>query len=123
MKIENLLMFFVFAGGIVILELFVTYYIQNIKAYILKDDLLREQKALGEGDIPIVALVGGLVGLKFGIIAIFLSAILAIIPSIVNKILNKEIETPFIPYLSLALFITFTNKDTLVKVLEGLYIV
>ena len=123
MKIEHLSMFFIFAGGIVILELFVTYYIQNIKAYLLKDNSLKDQKALGEGDIPIVALIGGLVGLKFGIIAIFLSAILAIIPSIINKMLNKEIETPFIPYLSLGLFITFTNKDTLTKILEGLNIV
>jgi len=121
-KIENLSMFFMFAGGIVILELFVTYYIQNIKAYLVNDNSLKDQKALGEGDIPIVALVGGLLGLQFGIIAIFLSAILAIIPSIINKILKKEIETPFIPYLSLGLFITFTNKDTLTKILEGLNI-
>ena len=116
-------MFFIFAGGIVILEFFVTYYIQNIKAYLVKDDSLKDQKALGEGDIPIIALIGGLLGLKFGIIAIFLSAILAIIPSIINKMLNKEIETPFIPYLSLGLFITFTNKDTLTKILEGLNII
>ncbi len=120
MKIENLSIFFVFAGGIVILELFVTYYIQNIKAYLLNDDSLKNQKALGEGDIPIVAVMGGILGLKFGIIAIFLSAILAIIPSLINKLLNKEIETPFIPYLSLALFITITNKEALAAILEGL---
>ena len=119
-KNENLSTFFVFAGGIVILELFTTYYIQNIKAYLLNDDSLKEQKALGEGDIPIVALIGGVLGLQFGIIAIFLSAILAIIPSIINKMLNKEIETPFIPYLSLGLFITMTNKDLLSTILEGL---
>lgn len=120
MKIENLSMYFIFAGGIVILELFVTYYIQNIKTYLVNDASLKDQKSLGEGDIPIVALIGGLLGLKFGIIAIFLSAILAIIPSIINKMLNKEIETPFIPYLSLGLFITFAYSDILAKVLEGL---
>ena len=118
-KLENLSIFFIFAGGIVILELFVSYYIQNIKAYILKDDSLRTQKALGEGDIPIVALIGGILGLQFGIIAIFLSAILAIIPSIINKILKKEIETPFIPFLTLGLFITFIYKHELIEILEG----
>jgi len=122
-KIENISTFFMFAGGIVILELFVTYYIQNIKAKILKDESLKMQKSLGEGDIPIIALTGGILGLKFGLIAIFLSAILAIIPSLINAILKKEIETPFIPYLSLAFFITYTNEQTIINILEGLKLV
>jgi leader peptidase (prepilin peptidase)/N-methyltransferase len=105
-KIENFSIYFIFAGGIITIELFVTYYIQNIKASILKDDSLKEQKAIGEGDIPIIAIIGGILGLKFGIIAIFLSAILAIIPAILNIILKKEIETPFIPFLSLGFLIT-----------------
>jgi leader peptidase (prepilin peptidase)/N-methyltransferase len=121
-KIENLSTFFIFAGAIIIIDLFVTYYIQNIKAKILKNDFLKTQKAIGEGDIPIIAIIGGLLGLEFGLIAIFISAILAIIPSVLNIILNKEIETPFIPFLTIGFLITYTNTDTIQKILEGLNI-
>jgi len=122
-KIENFSDFFAFAGAIFIIDLFVTYYIQNIKANILKNDSLKSQKAIGEGDIPIIACIGGILGLQFGIVAIFISAILAIIPSVLNIILKKEIETPFIPFLSLGFIITYTNTDTIQKILEGLNIV
>ena len=117
---QQLSIFFIFAGAIVTIELFVTYYIQNIKSYILKNNSLKSQKAIGEGDIPIIAIIGGILGLKFGIIAILLSATFAIIPSIVNKISNMEMETPFIPYLSLGFFLTFINENQLEKLLEGI---
>lgn len=90
---------FLFAGAFILLDFLVTFYIQNIKAKFLKDDSLRTQKALGEGDIPIVAVIGAVLGIKAGLIAIFLAALFAIIPSIYNNISKKEIETPFIPYL------------------------
>ncbi len=97
----------IFAGGFVLLELFITFYIQNIKARMLKDDTLKEQRAMGEGDIPIVAIIGGLLGVKLALIAIFLGALFAIIPSILNNIIKKDIETPFIPFLSLGLLVVF----------------
>jgi len=122
-KNENITTFFIFAGGIVIIELFVTFYIQNIKAVIVKDDLLREQKAIGEGDIPIIAVIGGLLGFEFGIMAIFLSAILAIIPSVINLVFQKEIETPFIPFLAMGLIIIYTNQSIIEKILKGLNII
>ena len=122
-KIEQLSLFFMFAGGIFMIELFVTFYVQNIKSYLLKDDSLKTQKAMGEGDIPIIAVIGGILGVQFGMLAIFLSAIFAIIPSIVNIVFKKEIETPFIPYLSLGLFITFIYENSLQQLLEGLHIV
>ena len=109
---------FLFAGGIVILELFITYYIQNIKSKILKDDSLKTQKAVGEGDIPIIAIIGGVLGIKLGIVAIFLSAIFAIIPSLVNNIIKKDIETPFIPFLSLGLFVVYVNDIYFLEILK-----
>ena len=117
-KQEYIIMFFIFAGGIVLLELFVTFYIQNIKSKILNDESLKDQKALGEGDIPIVAIVGGLLGIKLGIFAIFLSAILAIIPSLLYKILKKDIEMPFIPFLTLALFIIYAYDSYYLELLK-----
>lgn len=122
-KIENYSYFFIFAGAIVIIEMFVTYYIQNIKSSLLKDESLRNQKALGDGDIPIFAIIGGVLGFNLGISAILLSAIFAIIPSIINIILKKDIETPFIPYLTLGFFITYIFKIDIVKNLAGIMVI
>jgi prepilin signal peptidase PulO-like enzyme (type II secretory pathway) len=65
------------------------------------------RSALGEGDIPIAGVIGGLLGLHLGISAIFLATLLGLSLSIYNLLSKKEIETPFIPFLSLGLFITF----------------
>ena len=96
-----------FAGGFALLELVITFYIQNIKAKITKNKELETQSALGEGDIPIAGVIGGLLGLHLGISAIFLATLLALLLSIYNLLSKKIIETPFIPFLSLGLFITF----------------
>ncbi len=96
-----------FAGGIVLLELFVTYYIQNIKSKITKDKTLEDQKALGDGDIPIVASIGVVLGVELGMVALFLAALFAMLPSVYNKIFQNDIETPFIPYLSLGFLSAF----------------
>ena len=97
----------IFMGGFVLLELLVTFYIQTIKAKITKNKKLEDQHALGDGDIPIAGVIGGLIGIQLGISAIFLAAILALIPAVYNLINKKGIETPFIPFLSLGLFITY----------------
>ena len=104
-----------FAGGFFILELFVTFYIQNIKAKFTKNEELKEQRAMGEGDIPIAAVIGGILGIKLGIFAIFLSALFAIIPVLLNSIVKKDIETPFIPFLALGLFVTFLFGDYIIN--------
>jgi len=101
----------IFTGGFVLLEIFITFYIQNIKARLTNNKDLETQKALGEGDIPIIAIMGGILGLQLTLIAIFLSAIFAIIPSLFNMIVKKDIETPFIPFLTLGLFIVFINDN------------
>lgn len=94
-----------FAGGFVMLDFVITFYIQNIKARITKNEELRNQKALGEGDIPIVAIIGGVLGLQLGLFAIIFASIFALFPALYGQIKHKEIETPFIPYLSLGLFL------------------
>ena len=105
--VGDLMNILIFAGGFALLELVVTFYIQNIKAKITKNKDLETQGALGEGDIPIAGVVGGLLGLHLGISAIFLATLLGLSLSIYNLLSKKEIETPFIPFLSLGLFITF----------------
>jgi leader peptidase (prepilin peptidase)/N-methyltransferase len=114
---KNLL---IFAGGAILLEFFVTFYIQNIKSKILKDESLKEQKALGEGDIPIFAMIGGILGIKLGVIAIFLSAVFAIIPAIFNSYIKKDMETPFIPFLALGFFSVLIFEELILEVLRNL---
>lgn len=98
---------FLFSGAFVLLNFVLTFYIQNIKAKLLKDETLRNQEALGEGDIPIIACFGVILGVKAALIAIFLAALLAIIPSIYSNLVKKDIQTPFIPYLAMGLLLEY----------------
>jgi leader peptidase (prepilin peptidase)/N-methyltransferase len=107
-----------FAGGAAILELFVTYYIQGIKSRILKDESLKEQVALGSGDIPIFGIIGALFSVELGLVVLFLSAIYAIIPSLINMLTKKDIETPFIPFLALGILSGFIFDAQLIELLH-----
>ena len=99
-----------FAGGFVLLELIMTFYIQTIKSRLTKNKELEKQSALGGGDIPIAGVIGGLVGVQLGISAIFLAALLALLPAFYNLFFKKSIEIAFIPYLSLGLFIVLISN-------------
>lgn len=108
---------FLFSGAFVLLNFVITFYIQNIKSRILKDESLRNQEALGEGDIPIIAMLGIILGVSGGMFAVFLAAFFAIIPSIYSNFINKDIQTPFIPYLVLGFFTEyFFDLETIIKV-------
>ena len=50
---------------------------------------MKTQEALGEGDIPIIAMLGIILGVSGGLFAIFLAAIFAIIPAIYSNFINK----------------------------------
>ena len=114
--IESLKNAFLFAGAFVLLNFVITFYIQNIKSRLLKDESLKTQEALGEGDIPIIAMIGVVLGVNSGIFAIFLAAFFAIIPSIYSNLVKKDIQTPFIPYLVLGFFTEyFFNLETFIK--------
>lgn len=107
---------FLFVGAIVLLNFLLTFYIQNIKSKILKDETLKTQVALGEGDIPIFALIAVVLGINAGVFAVFLGAFFAIIPSIYSNLVKKDIQTPFIPYLVLGFFTEyFFNLETFIK--------
>ena len=106
MVVGDIISVLIFTGGLLLLELIITFYIQNIKAKITGNKELETQRALGEGDMPIAGVIGGLLGIQLGVSAIFLAALLALLPAIYNLFSKKEIETAFIPFLSLGLFIT-----------------
>ncbi len=107
----------ILAGGFAILNFLITFYIQNIKAKLLKNKELETQEALGEGDIPVIAAIGIILGLQNALAAIFLSAIFAIIPAIYNSFIKKDIEIPFIPFLALGLFCVYIFEDQIKNII------
>lgn len=108
---------FIASGAICLLNFVVTFYIQNIKSKILKDESLKNQVALGEGDIPIIASIAIVLGLNSLVYAILLAAIIAIIHAIIINFIKKDIQIPFIPSLVLGFYIEyFFNLEYFIKV-------
>lgn len=103
---------FLFAGAFTLLNFVVTFYIQNIKSRITKNENLKDQVALGEGDIPIIAMIGVILGIEQGIIALVLAALLTVIPLIYSNIVKKDCEVPFIPFLSCGFIIEYLFNIT-----------
>lgn len=64
---------------------------------------LLKKEAMGEGDIMIAATMGALLGLPNVLFAIFLSALLALIPSMIAQ----DNKVPFVPFLALATLIVY----------------
>ncbi len=77
---------------------------------------LAKKEALGEADIIVAATMAALLGFPLFFIAMFIAAILAIIPSL----LAKDTKIPFVPFLALATLITYLNQDFLLRILEAL---
>lgn len=95
------------AGGIILLNFIITFYIQNIKARITNNHKLKKQQALGEADIIIFAIFGIILGIESGLFAVVLASIIAIIPSLYFTISKRSISIPFIPYLITGFYIEY----------------
>ena len=78
--------------------------------------IIAKKEALGEADIIVAATMGSLLGIEHFFVALFLSAILAIIPALIAK----ENGIPFIPFLTLATFIVFIYNNQIDKLLKVL---
>jgi len=77
---------------------------------------LVKKDALGEADIVVAATMAALLAFPGFFIAMFIAAILALLPSI----FAKDTIVPFVPFLALATFITYIYQEwleTLLKVL------
>lgn len=94
-----------FAGGFSLLRFYVSYALKK--------------EALGEADIMIAATIGAMVGVKMGLVAIFLSAVIALPVFIIIK--EKDYEVPFIPFLALALFLVYLFKEKFEAIWINLY--
>lgn len=97
-----------FAGGFTLLRFYLSY--------ILK------KEAMGEADIMIAATMGALLGVQLALVAIFISALLALPALLLTRTDDEEShQLPFIPFLGMATWIVFVFDSTVTVYLAGLY--
>jgi leader peptidase (prepilin peptidase)/N-methyltransferase len=79
-------------------------------------------EAMGEGDIMVAATMGALLGIKLGLVAIFLSALLAMpVMLLVMNRSKEEQRVPFVPFLALATFIVYMFDSPIMSYIEANY--
>jgi len=90
-------------GGMTLLRYYLSFFINK--------------EAMGEGDIIVAGTMGALLGFPSFLYALFIAAIVAIVPSL----LAKDTQVPFVPFLIIGTFITYIF-DTQVQTLVDLII-
>jgi len=129
--IENIKNAFLFAGGFTLLRFALSYYLTSSvyraglrtktpwnKFY----DRTPMVEAMGEGDIMVAATMGALLGVKLGLVAIFLSAALALpVMLALRGRTQEEQRVPFVPFLALATFIVFIFDSPILNYIEANY--
>ena len=118
-----------FAGGFTLLRFVLSYYLtSSVFRAGLKTktswnkyyDRTPMIEAMGEGDIMVAATLGALLGIKLGLFAIFLSALLAL--PVMLLLLNRPTEeqrVPFVPFLALATLITYLYSAPILTYIEA----
>lgn len=97
-----------FAGGFSLMRFYVSYIIKK--------------EAMGEADIMIAATMGALLGVKLGLAAIFLSAVLALPALLLTRNETEESkELPFIPFLAMGCWIVLMFDTYVNAFLVGIY--
>lgn len=120
-----------FAGGFTLLRFALSYY--------LTSSLMRAGKksktswnrhydrtpfieAMGEGDIMVSATMGALLGVPLTLVAIFLSALLALpVMLSVQNGSDEQKRVPFVPFLALATFIVYIFDAPIMRYIEVTY--
>jgi leader peptidase (prepilin peptidase)/N-methyltransferase len=90
-------------GGMTLLRYYLSFFLNK--------------EAMGEGDIIVAGTMGALLGFPGFLYALFISAIVAIVPSL----LAKDTQVPFVPFLIIGTFIAYMF-DTQVQTLVDLII-
>jgi len=80
----------------------------------LLSSLLARKEAMGGADVIVAGTMGALLGFPNFFIALFLSALLAMIPALVNR----KTGVPFVPFLALATFIVYLYDTEATKLLD-----
>lgn len=80
---------------------------------------LAKKEVMGEADIIIAGIMGALLGIKLGLIAIYISAIIALVAFMIVR--KKGYELPFIPFLALGLLFTWLFDTPILHIMELIY--
>jgi leader peptidase (prepilin peptidase)/N-methyltransferase len=80
----------------------------------LLSSLLARKQAMGAADVIVAGTMGALLGFPNFFVALFLSALLAMIPSLINR----KTGVPFVPFLALATLIVYLYDNEAAKLLE-----
>jgi leader peptidase (prepilin peptidase)/N-methyltransferase len=108
MLFEHMTHALLFAGGFSLLRFYISYIIK--------------QEAMGEADIMIAATMGALLGVKLTLVAIFLSALLALPAMLMLRNETDESkQVPFIPFLAMATWIVYMFDTPIMNYLEQMY--
>lgn len=81
---------------------------------------LFKREALGGGDIKLAGIIGIVLGLKLGLVAIILSSLLALPYAVGAVMLNKNSEVPFGPFLIASMAIVFIFSDKFLNLIAFL---
>ncbi|WP_263832760.1 prepilin peptidase [Sulfurospirillum oryzae] len=80
---------------------------------------LAKKEVMGEADIIIAGIMGALLGIKLGFVAIYIAAVIALIAFMLLR--KRGLELPFIPFLALGLLITWLFDTPILHILELIY--
>ena len=80
-----------------------------------------KKEALGGGDIKLAGIIGIILGLKLGLVAIILSSLLALPYAAGAMMLNKDSEVPFGPFLIASMAIVFIFSDKFLNLIAFLF--
>ncbi|WP_067175763.1 A24 family peptidase [Sulfurospirillum sp. UCH001] len=80
---------------------------------------LAKKEVMGEADIIIAGIIGALLGIKLGLVAIYISAVIALIIFMIIR--KKGYELAFIPFLALGLLLTWLFETPILHIMELIY--
>lgn len=132
MFVHNFVNALIFAGGFTLLRFILSYYLsKRAQASQKSSNAPWTQhyhtypfiEAMGEADIMIAATMGALLGAKLALVAIFISAILAL-PAMLLLADSEDEESKrvaFVPFLSVATFIVYLLDTPIMNYLDRLY--
>ncbi len=97
-----------FVGGFALLRFYLSYFMKK--------------EALGEGDLMVAGTMGAMLGVQLGLMAIFVSALLALpIMLVMRNETDASKMVPFVPFLALALFIVYIFDFAFIDYWNSLY--
>lgn len=125
--LENALLF---AGAFSLLRFSISYYLFKKFTFLEQRrqpaswrknyNIFPHFEAMGEADIMVAASIGAILGLEVGLFAIFLSALLTLPVALLRSATDKQ--TPFVPFLTVALYICFIFYPHIQQWLGSLYV-